>query len=622
MKLNFLFFLIILIVLPFTGFNQSIIKYNPHERYDEAGGIFDIDSLRTLSINFYNANYHEILVNNWFEDNGNRLPAKIKLGNEIQLDSVAIRYKGNSTFYITNSYGIPKLPWNIDINDIISGQKLMGYKKIKLANSAFDATFIKEILGYSIYQRYLPSPEANFMRVNLQGEYLGLYINIEPVDKTFLKKHFNEKDGVFFKCDPIQRYGISGPSGNSDLTPLGSDSTNYYDHYELKSDYGWKELIHMIDLINHYPNQIDSLLNVDRILWAFAVNQAILNFDAYNGTDQRNYYLYQTGDGLFQMIPWDVSESFINALLGDFNTPNDAYHYDPYRGAKCWWYPLTSKLTANPDSKYGRIYTAHLRTIMEESLDTSQIMSFVNHLQKIAQKAVEEDPNNYWDNDLYKQNIYADHSIPGYSFAGLLPTINKRKEFLSQHPELQKVPPVIAEVDVHSTNNSYYVTAHVSNVEMVELMVSTNAYGSKFKSYEMNDSGTNSDAAADDGIYTAEIINGDNTKFYIRASNNEAVKLAPQRAEFEYYNISNTTGIEPPVNLNPFTIYPSPTNGIVYIKGDLQEAIKFDIFSPTGKKVMDGVVGENNNAIDLSPFPNGIYLLKIRNKTTKVLKTK
>ena len=37
--------------------------------------------------------------------------------NGIKLDSVGIRYKGNSTFYITNSFGVPKLPWNIDINE-------------------------------------------------------------------------------------------------------------------------------------------------------------------------------------------------------------------------------------------------------------------------------------------------------------------------------------------------------------------------------------------------------------------------------------------------------------------------------------------------------------------------
>ena len=60
-------------------------------------------------------------------------------------------------------------------------------------------------------------------------------------------------------------------------------------------------LIKTIDL--DFEN-IDSVLNVDRTLWAFAVNQVIQNLDCYNTYYIHNYYLYQTKDGLFQMIPW------------------------------------------------------------------------------------------------------------------------------------------------------------------------------------------------------------------------------------------------------------------------------------------------------------------------------
>ena len=289
MKDTFLIYLLIL--LPLCSYSQSITKYNPQDLYEQPGGLFELDSLRTISIEFYNSDYHKILIDNWFANSKERLPAKITFGNDIQLDSVAVRYKGNSTFYIPNSYGIPKLPFNIDLNEYSTGQNLMGAKKLKLANTMFDPTFVKEILGYSIYRKYAPAPEANFMRVEVQGNYLGLYINTETVDKLFLKKHFGENDGVLFKCDPVQRYGIPGPSGSSDLKWLGADSSLYYNHYELKYDHGWKEFIHMIDVLNNNPQQIDSVLNVDRILWVFAVNQAISNFDTYNGTDPRNYYM-------------------------------------------------------------------------------------------------------------------------------------------------------------------------------------------------------------------------------------------------------------------------------------------------------------------------------------------
>ena len=48
----------------------------------------------------------------------------------------------------------------------------------------------------------------------------------------------------------------------------------------------------------------------------FYVNQVISNLDTYNGYYVHNYYLYQREDGLFNMIPWDLSESFVSVYYG------------------------------------------------------------------------------------------------------------------------------------------------------------------------------------------------------------------------------------------------------------------------------------------------------------------
>ena len=62
-------------------------------------------------------------------------------------DSVGVRYKGNSTFVLPNDNGSPKVPYNLDFNYWVSGQKLMDYKKVKLANAWLDPTFAKEYLA-------------------------------------------------------------------------------------------------------------------------------------------------------------------------------------------------------------------------------------------------------------------------------------------------------------------------------------------------------------------------------------------------------------------------------------------------------------------------------------------
>ena len=374
---------ITVIILSFcvhVSFGQNL--YNPQDLYDSPGGFFDKDSLRDIYINFQDPNYHNYLVNSWYYNPNERIPAIVTL-NGVAHDSVGVRYKGNSTFCLPNDNGNPKVPFNIDMNYWVSGQKLLDYKKIKLANAWMDPTFAKEFTASKIYRKYLPCPEVNLTKLHVQGNYLGVYVNAESINKQFLDKHFNEKGGALFKCDDSDRFCDTAGAPSSavildpDLKYLGNDSTLYYNSYDIKSDYGWEELLDFIDTLNNHFNEIDSVLNVDRVLWYFAVNAVISNLDTYNGYYIHNYYLYQTRDGLFQIIPWDLDNSFLGAILG-FTSPTTLYQRDPYYTGTQGDRPLAYNLMNDPF--YRKQYTAHLRTIINESLDTSVIRGGYKHI--------------------------------------------------------------------------------------------------------------------------------------------------------------------------------------------------------------------------------------------------
>ena len=40
-----------------------------------------------------------------------------------------------------------------------------------------DPTFVKEFSASQIYRKYLPSQEVNLVKLYVQGNYLGLYVN-------------------------------------------------------------------------------------------------------------------------------------------------------------------------------------------------------------------------------------------------------------------------------------------------------------------------------------------------------------------------------------------------------------------------------------------------------------
>tara|TARA_B100000900_G_scaffold188698_1_gene159823 strand:+ start:1261 stop:3045 length:1785 start_codon:yes stop_codon:yes gene_type:complete len=549
--------LILILLIPIFSFSQTL--YNPQELYDSPGGLFDEDSLRTIDLEFYMQDYHSYLVNAWFYNPSERIPARLTL-NGVLYDSVGVRYKGNSTFCLPNDVFSPKVPYNIDMNYFVGGQKLLDYKKVKLANAWMDATFVKQIVSSNIYRRYLPTGESNLVRLNVQGNYVGLYVNDESINKQFLDKHFDEKSGPLFKCDNIDRFcdTANAPSAMPpNLYYMGDDSTLYYNSYDIKSDYGWKEFINLMKVIDLDFQNIDSVLNVDRTLWAFAANQVIANLDCYNTYYIHNYYMYQTKDGLFQMIPWDLDNSFVGAIMGwDYWNPSNVYEYDPYytggpytgpSGTPQPWEarPLLFKLLNDPH--YRKIYSAHMRTIIEESLDTAQIRANIDNLQSLAYNAASQDNNKVFTmNEYYNNTESAIWAAFNWGFGGVLSTVNERKQFLLNHPEISLISPQISNVYV----NNGLVTAEVFNANSVEIMATTSEYNSKFNSFSMFDDGTNGDLLANDGIYTADLpyqFSGFDVKFYIRSENDDAIKLSPQRAEYEFYTysyISNVSNID------------------------------------------------------------------------------
>jgi len=532
--------LLILLYLPIISFGQSL--YNPQQLYDSPAGFFDEDSIRDIYLEFYDPNYHSYLVNAWYYNPDERIPATLTLNGTVY-DSVGVRYKGNSTFCLPNDNSNSKVPYNIDFNYFIDSQKVLGYNKMKLANAWMDPTFVKDITASNIYRNYLPSGEANLVKLHVQGNYLGLYVNTESINKQFTKKHFDEKSGPLFKCDNIDRFCDTANAPASyppSLIYLGNDSTLYYNSYDMKSDNGWEQLVNLIKVLDLDFQNIDSVLNVDRTLWAFAVNSVISNLDTYNGYYIHNYYLYQTKDGLFQMIPWDLDNSFSGAIMGfDYFNQSNIYEYDPYHYGAPGDRPLAEKLLNDPF--YRKQYTAHMRTIINEALDTAAIRNQINQLQSLAHNAADSDQWKGFSMAQYYSNVES-ALWTSWGFGGIMSTIDARKQYLLSHPEIALLPPTIYGLNI--TNN--LVTVNAISASTLELMATTSEYNSKFQSFVMLDDGTNGDVMANDGIYSSALpfqSSGLNIKFYIRAQNNDAMALLPERAEYEFYTYSVISGL-------------------------------------------------------------------------------
>ena len=606
--------------------SQVLTLFDPQTLYDEDGGLFDPTVVRELHINFENDDYHNILTEGFFNTPSMRIPASVTF-NGATLDSVGVRYKGNSTFCLPTQQNNVKVPYNLDMNYWISGQKLMDYNKVKLANAWLDPTYCKEYIASRIYRKYLPTPDINLISLHSQGNYTGLYVNTESINKQFLEKHFGEDEGVLFKCDGAGVFcdenGNGTEGGTPSLAHLGSDSTSYYDSYTIKSEHGWEELMNLISTLEFTPENIEDVINMDRVMWAMAVNTVTNNLDTYNGYYVHNYYLYQDVEGRFQMIPWDLDNTFGGAIMGfSFFSPNDIYHFDPFFGG--WdnsdYRPLIDLIYNTP--MYRKQYIAHIKTVMEESMNQDEIAQEISSLQDIASSYASNDSNGLFSMENYTSNVQEAFWSTGFNwgFAGILSTIEERMAFLSSHAEIDVPAPILGNLSI--VNGVAHITAY--DADEIQLRWTTNSIASNFQSTVMVDDGTQGDEFASDGVFSIPMPNEDGAdiKFYIRATNSEAMSLSPARAEYEYYIYRNTSGVSDPyfyttTNEVVWEIAPNPaSNSFALTNCPLNT--NFTILDFQGREILNDLW--DGHPIDISEFSTGVYLVKVNLPTVQSTK--
>ncbi len=499
---------------------------------------YNIDIIPEIQIYFDQTNWDYLLDSFYVEGEKERLLATIVIDGEV-LDSVGIRYKGFSSVSIDRK----KNPFNIKLDWIIDNQKYDGIDKIKLSNVIQDPSFLRESLSYEIGRKYMPASRANYAEVYINDVFWGLYTNVEAVNKDFIEQHYGSRDNTFFKCNPedLDFDGENSNLGNS----FGTDSTSYFPYYDIESDYGWTDLYELIDILNETPEDIETILNVDRTLWMHAFNYALINFDSYVGYAQ-NYYLYKDDNGRFNPILWDLNQSFASYRLTDASehfdgfTIEQAKTMDPllhYSSVSVIPRPLMRNLFE--DDTYRRMYIAHLRTIIEENFANQEYLTRSQYMQDLIENSVLADTNKFYTDDDFYNNLTSTVTDL-VDYPGITDLMDARTSYLQTYSGYQDAP-VISNIEYSplniSTGDDIWIIAEVADAGNVTLAYRFGGNG-LFQKTTMLDDGTQNDGSANDGIFGIKLSNiGNSIQYYIYAENDVAGKFSPERAAYEYYLI-------------------------------------------------------------------------------------
>ena len=208
-----------------------------------------------------------------------------------------VRLKGNW------SWSCDKYQFIVSFNEDDPKARWHGLRKIVLDAPWYDWTLLHERLAFPLFEaRGLPYSCANNARLTINGEYYGVYANVERLDHEYLERNFEEPDGNLYQ-------------GGTEL------KTN-----EDINDTSDVEALQAATTVEEYETMID----LDEAVAEWATEAMIPAMDNYWAGVEINYYLYHHPTQGFLYLPYDLDISFGDAAYSDGSLVwPDAVNSDP-----------------------------------------------------------------------------------------------------------------------------------------------------------------------------------------------------------------------------------------------------------------------------------------------------
>lgn len=293
------------------------------------------------------------------------------------IEEVGFRLRGNT------SRKAQKKSYKVSFNSKVSGQKFHGLEKMNLNGEHNDPSIIRAKLCFDfLYEMEVPASRVNHVELYINGEYYGLYLNVEHLDEEFTKQRFGG-EGPLYKC----LYGAN-------LAYRGKEGSQYdLPYYELKERKGagdYDDLAHFIDVLNNTPDEdyvceLEKVFNVDRYLKSVVMDVLTGNWDGPN-YNQNNFYLYHNlQTRRMEYIPYDLDNTFGIDFIGrDWSTRN-IYNWSKGTSGR----PLFDKILKHQE--FRDRYTYWMNEALEQYFNLDTLSPKILQHKSLIQNAAERD---------------------------------------------------------------------------------------------------------------------------------------------------------------------------------------------------------------------------------------
>jgi hypothetical protein len=215
--------------------------------------------------------------------------------NGVRCDNVGVRKKG---FLGSLSAQRPALKLKFD--KYVKEQAYLGLRELTLNNNLTDPAQIRQQLAYEWFRRAgLAAPRCNLARVYLNGKFLGVYSNVEPIGTGFLSDRFGTSAGrlyestrLDFQPGAVERFEAKAGTPATDRSSL-------------------RELARLLeDVPAADVAALAGVVDLDQFLKYWVTEMMLGLKDGYAG-NRNNFFVHQHPEtGLLQFLPWGTDGAF------------------------------------------------------------------------------------------------------------------------------------------------------------------------------------------------------------------------------------------------------------------------------------------------------------------------
>lgn len=275
-----------------------------------------------------------------------------------RIESVGIRKKG---FIGSLDDRFPSL--KVDFKEFKKQNPIDGIETLTLNNNKQDESLLSQFLAYRLFNAAgIHAPRCNFARVSVNGEYLGVYSNVESITKSYLKRRFDNNDGNLYEGTVTDFYPKTIDKLEAKTNKKNNDRKTIERLSNLLADKGPLDI-----------SQVEQIVDIDNFLRYWAVESLIEFWDGYSN-NQNNYWTYQDSTNhKMYFMPWGADAAFATMrFVPAFGPPGPVSVYS--QGA------LANRLFHN--ETIAAKYKDTMRELLKQVWNEDKLLAEIDTLQK------------------------------------------------------------------------------------------------------------------------------------------------------------------------------------------------------------------------------------------------